>query len=173
MPDALSLEALTAPIVSLIAVAAISAIIWNMSRRFTTIEVSLQNMKDELHITTKGLAEEISRQKIERQEDIGRALLAEKEELNTVQKQIDSSRGDIKGLLSKIEVNDTRINHSDQIHSELKDNNNRTREDLQKRIQEHVEFFSKWNQRIEDRIEDLRKQLIQMYQRENHDSSSK
>jgi predicted nucleic acid-binding Zn-ribbon protein len=171
MTDTLSLEALTAPIVSLIAVAAISAIIWNMSRRFTTIEVSLQNVKDELHITTKGLAEEISRQKIERQEDIGKALIAEKEELNTIQKQIDMAKGDIKGLLSKIEVNDTRINHSDEVHTDLKGSINGVRQDVEKRIQEHVEFFSKWNQRIEDRIEDLRKQLIQMYQRENHDSS--
>jgi len=169
MSDALTLEALTAPIVSLIAVAAIAAVIWNMSRRFTTIEVSQQNMKDELHQTTKGLAEEINRQKIERQEDIGKALLSEKEELNIVQKQIDSSKGDIKGLLSKIEVNDTRINHSDEIHLELKDGINRTRQEVEKRIQEQVEFFTKWNQRIEDRIEDLRKQLIQMYHRENHD----
>jgi len=33
-----------------------------------------------------------------------------------------------------------------------------------KTIQTHVDFFAKWNQRIEDRIEDLRKQIIQMYQ---------
>jgi len=161
MPDALTLEALTAPIVSLIAVAAIAAVIWNMSRRFTTIEVSQNNMKDELHTTTKGLAEEISRQKIERQEDISRALLAEKEEINQLQKQIDSTKSDVKSLLSKIEVNDTRINQSERVHEQLADETARVHQEAVKTIQTHVDFFAKWNQRIEDRIEDLRRQLSQ------------
>jgi len=162
--DAASIEGFTAPIISLVAIVSISLIIWNMSRRFTTMEVVQQNMRDELHTTTKGLADEISRQKIERQEDIGKALLQEKEELNQLQKQIDSSKGDIKSLLSKIEVNDTKIQQSEKVHEELKGETMRVHQEATKTIQQHVDFFAKWNQRIEDRIEDLRKQIIQMYQ---------
>jgi len=165
--DAAAMEGFAAPIISLVAIVTISLVIWNMSRRFTTMEVQQQNMKEELHTTTKGLAEEISRQKIERQEDIGKALLQEKEELNMLQKQIDSSKGDLKGLLSKIEVNDTRIAQSERVHEELRQETSRVHQEATKVIQTHVDFFAKWNQRIEDRIEDLRRQLIQMYQNSN------
>jgi len=40
----------------------------------------------------------------------------------------------------------------------------RVHQEATKTIQQHVDFFAKWNQRIEDRIEDLRRQIIQMYQ---------
>jgi chromosome segregation ATPase len=144
------------------AICTIIYFIWNTSKKFTTLQLEKEQLlaqyeRDLASIEKKhlndvqALSNEIQRQTIERRDDMTQESLQRKDDLNNIQKQIESLKADVKGLLSKIEVNVAAIETSKEVHDEL------CQED-----EKNVKFFTDWNQRIEDRIEALRKEYLHM-----------
>jgi len=147
--------------------------IWNTSRKFTTIELNVDLLQskhsedmtnimekynaDILRIQTqhledvKALENEIQRQIVERRDDISKQSLQQKDEMNNINKNIEKTNADVKGLLSKIEVNETNIETSQRVHVDLRNEDQRI-----------IDFMTDWIQRVEDRIEDLRAEYLRM-----------
>jgi hypothetical protein len=136
--------------------------IWNTSRRFTTLHLEKEQLLaqytrdlaliERKHLEdVKALQDEIQRQIIERKDDMTTESLQRKDDLTNIQKQIDGVKSDVKSLLAKIEVNIANIEQSKEVHDELCEADER-----------NIKFFTDWNQRIEDRIEALRKEYLHM-----------
>ena len=70
---------------------------------------------------------------------------------NNINKNIEKTNADVKGLLSKIEVNETNIETSQRVHVDLRNEDQRI-----------IDFMTDWIQRVEDRIEDLRAEYLRM-----------
>lgn len=159
---------------SLVGFGALLTIIWNFSKKITTIELNLAQRKTEYkddlarlqeqHLKdVKALETEIQRKAIERREDIAKAMIQHKDDIVNISKQLDSQKADIKSLLSKIEVAYTSITTGEKTHAEIKAEMNRL-----------IGFFTDWIQRVEDRIEGLRKEFLNMFTAfHSHDGDNK
>jgi len=156
-------NALVPPVASIIAFAVLLGIVWNISRKFTTLELDVKTLKEAVsadilrmqnqHIKdAKALEMEIQRQVVERRDDIAKTSLQHKDDLNNIQSQLDASKADIKGLLSKIEVAYTSIHTGEKTHDEQK-----------AEIHRLHSFYADWIQRVEDRIENLRDEFLSMF----------
>jgi predicted nucleic acid-binding Zn-ribbon protein len=149
---------------------AIGFILWNSSRKITSMEKDIASVQkaredDKVELVSKAteihkqVTEEISRlelkiseAKVERKEDIIQATAILKNELAILQKQIDGIKIDIKEQSSRVTQNDTKIQTIEDTIKEIKE-----------MLSEHTKFFTVWIQRVEDRIENLRKEFIRMF----------
>ena len=151
----------------------VAFIIWNSSKKAASMEIKLNQIdkKQDKEITeirrehnddVVELRKEMSNQdneaikqigiaRVERKEEITKAIINQHERLEVLQRQIDQLKSDIKDLSTRITVSGTK---SDVFEREV--------ERLCEESAEAKKFFADWNQRIEDRIENSKKELMGM-----------
>lgn len=158
-------------VVGMIAGVSVAAfIIWNSSKKIATLEFQLKNQHDKfdqdirelketrhelivqyndrLTMNVKELTEKISDAKVERRDDIQKAVDSDKEALNTIQKQLDAAKSDIKDVAARVIIVNTKIEHVEKDIVGLRECD-----------AEVKKFFADWNQRIEDRVEQVREEF--------------
>lgn len=153
-----------APLVGVtIGLVTVATLVYGVGKKTASMEVAakvlderqksdINKMEMKLHDIVKEMEMKIHEAREERREQINKAVVDQIERFNNIQKQIDYAKGDVKGLLSKIEINETKINVLEDTPKELKiDAENSKR------------FFTDWIQRVEDRIEALRKEFLTMF----------
>jgi len=155
MADPLTVEGIVAPLISLGAIITISLVVWNASRRVTTIEVTVKNMQKDFTESKSSLQtghkDDISQLKIDLEKTKSDRKAEIAESAVALQKQIDSVRTDVKEQAGRVTQNDTKIGDLIGDVRELKDTD-----------KENYLFHERWNQRIENRIENLRNEFITM-----------
>ena len=157
--------------VGAIAGASVAAfIIWNSSKKVASLEFQLREQRenfskdiselketrneliveynDRLSVNIKELTKDIADARIERREEIQKAMNSDKELISALQRQIDNTKSDIKDVAARVIIVNTKIDHVEKDIIELK-----------KCDQENMRFFEVWNQRIEDRVEAVRTEL--------------
>ena len=146
-------NALIPPVISIVAFTALIAVIWNISRKFTTLELDAKTGKEQhfndiarlenkINEFDKNLVKQISDAKVERKEEISKALGNSVDRYEGLQRQIDGVRSDVKDQSSRIT---TVITKADFIEKQIKE--------LKECDEKNMQFVTDWNQRIEDRIE--------------------
>jgi hypothetical protein len=145
-------------VVSLVSFFIFLGIVWNMSKKFTTLENDakvgkeqhnndVKEMKEDVNQLEKDLIQRISDAKVERKEEISKAVGNNFDKFENLQKQIDSSRSDMKDVSTRV----TQVNtKTEYIEKEIKE--------LKQCDQTNHDFHTKWTQRVEDRIEAARKE---------------
>jgi predicted nucleic acid-binding Zn-ribbon protein len=147
----------------------LSLVIWNASRRITTMEVCLANqgkemleiknqIKTEHEADIKRVELEISNAKSERIKQIGDAKLDLKDDFTTMQKQIDSVRADVKDANTRVTVVSVKVDAHEAEQQKLHD-----------RINDNLKFITDWNQRIEDRIKEAENKAIALVESAKRD----
>jgi chromosome segregation ATPase len=147
----------------------VSLVIWNASRRITTIEITLSNqikemlemknqIKTEHEVDIKRVELEISASKAERLQQINDAKLDLKDDFSAVQKQIDAAKADVKDMSGRINIINTKV-----------DSHEREQAKLHERIDKNLGFITDWNQRIEDRIKEAESKAISLVESAKRD----
>ena len=119
----LNLDLLIPSIGTMIGLSAVGVIIWNASKKSTTLENKL-NYNDEKHTELinkletrvveieKDLVKQISEARIERKEDIGKVMNNYHDKFGIINAQFEALRSDVKGVDSRVTITDTTIkNH--------------------------------------------------------------
>lgn len=163
MADTLTVEGIVAPLISLGAIITISLVVWNASRRTTTIEVNQTNdrkdfldfkavmseMKNQLLKEHKDdvqkIAIDVEKAKADRKQEIADASLV-------LQKQIDAVKADVKEQAGRVTQNDTKIKTIEDQIKELKQTD-----------KDNFTFHERWIQRVEDRVEKLGNNFVTMF----------
>ncbi|HJX79129.1 hypothetical protein [Glutamicibacter sp.] len=138
----------------------VALVIWNASRRITTMEVTLTGLakemlemknqiKTEHEVDIKRVELEVSNAKSERVKQIGDAKLDLKDDFTAMQKQTDSVRADVKDANTRVTVVSTKVDAHDKEQQKLHD-----------RINENLRFLTNWNQRIEDRVKEAENKAV-------------
>lgn len=91
----------------------------------------------------------LEQSKTERRDEIRDSLENQTKKFEAVQDQIDGMRSDVKDISSRVTQNDQKAKYADEAINEIK-----------KILFDH---FTVWNQRIENRIEELRKEFLGMF----------
>lgn len=134
-------------------------LVWNMSRRFTTLENDaktgkeqhnndVKSLKEDVNKLEKELIQRISDTKVEQKEEIQKTVGNNFDRFENLQKQIDGSRSDLKDVSTRVTTVNTKTEYIEKEIGELK----------QCDAANH-RFFTDWNQRIEDRIEEARNEI--------------
>lgn len=119
-------------VVSIVAFISILLVVWNMSRKFTTLEndaktgkeqhyTDIKDIKDKIQSIEKDLIQRISDAKVERKEEIASALGNNVAKFENLQKQIDSARSDMKDVSTRVTTVNTKTEHIENEIIELKD----------------------------------------------------
>lgn len=103
---------------------------------------------DKLTSSIRDLESKVNTARIERREEITKSAMDQKEDIVTIQRQIDNLKSDIKDVAARVIIVDTKITHHDGDIIDLK-----------KCDDEIKKFFADWNQRVEDRVEHVREEL--------------
>lgn len=143
------------PIGLILGIVAALGVVWNMSRKITTLENDAKTGKEQHNNDVKELKQQISDlksdsiqrgadQKIERKEEIAKELSNQVTKFETLQKQIDSGKLETKGVATTVTQVNTKVEYIEKQITELKecDANN-------------AAFFTKWIQRKEDDIKSM------------------
>lgn len=126
----------------------IFTVIWRVSKNYNDQRNDITQLRKEiaelktLHVgdykDTNGMFDKM---RIERREEITKALLNQHDKFEVQQKQIDSIRVDVKDVISKINIVDTKVGvHTEDIAK------------VNERIDKNLGFMTDWIQRVEDRI---------------------
>jgi archaellum component FlaC len=139
-------------------------IVWNMSKKFTTLENDakagkeahyndVKEIKENINNLEKELIQRISDARVERKEEIAKTLGNHLSKFESIQKQIDSSRSDLKDVSTRVTQVNTKTEYIEKEIIELKECD----------ASDH-KFHTNWSQRIEDRIEEARKEIGELRQ---------
>jgi predicted nucleic acid-binding Zn-ribbon protein len=140
-------------IVSIVSFAIILGIVWNMSKKFTTLENDgktgkeahyhdVKEIKENINNLEKELIQRISDARVERKEEIAKTVGNNIDKFEALQKQIDGTKSDLKDVSTRVTQVNTKTEYIEKEIVELKECD-----------AENKKFVIDWNQRIEDRIE--------------------
>lgn len=123
-------------------------LVWRVSKNYNDqkIKQDLQDaeivaMKLKLVELDNGMQATFDKFRIERREEIAKAVSNQHDRFQALQSQIDGIKLDVKDSTSKIEIVKTKV----ETHE-----NDITR--VNNRIDKNIDFFTTWNQRIEDSV---------------------
>lgn len=141
------------PVVSIVAFIGLITIIWNVSKNYTSLKNDVVSLK-ERHLADmvsiaekmaqieKFFADSLNKDKLEWKEEVVQALKVSSEKFTEQQSQLTAIRSQLKDVDNRVTIVDTIVKgHTQGIKS------------IHKRVNNNVDFFTKWIQRVEDRVE--------------------
>lgn len=172
-------------LVTLAVIVPLIIVIWNVSKKYALQDVDLRQLKERHCSDIESLKQTIIKEvtdlkesranlllqyseklrnienlatnriaetRLETKEEVGKATTQSKNNIDVIQRQIDNLKSDIKDLSTRITTVNTKTEYIEHEIVELKECD----------VSNH-KFHSDWNQRVEDRIENLRNEFLTMF----------
>lgn len=143
------------PIGYIVGFLAVLTYVWAASKKITTLENDNKVGKEQHHKDIKELKDQIAKlenssiqrdanSKIERKEEITKEVTNQSGKFESINKQIEGIRSEVKVVASTVTAVDTKV---DGIEKQI--------DDLKTEDRRIVDFFKEWNQRIENKGEKI------------------
>lgn len=130
-----------APLVGIGVAFSLSIVVWNMSRKMTTVEICQQGQHNEHIGDTKRLEINLEKSRSERKEELKHIQLGLKDDLTAINIEFQTLKTEIKEISGRVNMLDQKSKYADVTFEELK-----------KMVGEEKKFFTDWVRRVEDRI---------------------
>jgi chromosome segregation ATPase len=146
-------EYIISPLIGISVIIAFVTVVWQVSKKQTTTENNITHIgteatKDKLEINarTNDLEKLFHRTISDMKVEIKTELL---DRISGVQGQIDAMRSDLKDASNRVTIVNTKV-----------DQHEKAIEAVHYRLDKLVDFFKDWNQRVEDRVEAAKREIM-------------
>jgi vancomycin resistance protein YoaR len=133
---------------------ALMVYVWNMSKQYTTMKLNIVNqekkhveditvLRAQIAETRKDLELKVSEAKVERREEISRAVENQTGKFIEQREQLTGIRSEVKDANTRVTVVSTKVDATEKEQA-----------NLHLKIDQNITFLTNWLNRVEDRIKD-------------------